>query len=460
MGKRRTWIIAGAALGVVLLGYAAYALFVLPGISADGASGRELETATATRGDILMTVSGSGELVPAAEVELSFRAGGLVEEVLVEVGDGVQQGQLVACLETERLELAVFEAQIDLQQAEMELEALQRGSNEDEVGDAQADLRAAQLELGLAQDAYDRTVNSSLDAAISARQADYNWWHGYYQDQKELYEAGNLSQEEYDWALLAYIAADGALRGAINSAENEELQADNRLRQAQNSVDRAWEQLVAAREAPLAETLEWAELEVDRARLAYDRAVADLAGARLVAPFDGVVTDLSVTAGEQIGSNTRALVLAALSDPLVLFWAEEADLASIAEGQAVEITFEAWPDHVFDGEIVRVYAKLVQVDRTSAVQAWATVESQNEEMSLLSGMTADVEVIVADVRSATPVPVEALHEISAGEYVVYVIGAEGQLQERPVAVGLIGYSNAQIIDGLQPGEIVSVGDVD
>ncbi len=462
MAKRRALIIAGGVLGVALIGYAGFVLLIAPTASTDEASEPALETATVARGDIVMTVSGSGELVPASEVDLSFRAGGIVDEVLVDRGDHVQQGQLLASLQLDRLELALFEAEIDLQVAQMELEELQEGSNQDALADAQAALRDAQVELELAQDSYDRSINSNLDAAISSRQADYDWWQGYYQHQKGLYEAGNLSQEDHDWALLALIAAEGRLRAATNAAENEEIQAESRLSQAQAGVDQAWADLLQAQSEPCEDTLQKAALDLDKAKLAYDEAAADLAAARLAAPFDGVVMDVSITPGEQAGSNAPAITLGALAEPMVLFWVEEADLASMAADQRVSVTFESWPDYVFDGEIVLVYAKLVQVGMTTAVQAWATVvgpEDVGQEVQLLSGMTAEVEVIAAEATDVLLVPLEALHEESPDEYFVYVVGAGGELERRPVVVGMLGYTNAEIVDGVELREVVAVGDI-
>ena len=105
MRKRRTWVI----LVIVLLlaaggGYIAYARYFAP---AEEPQEPTLQTATVRRGDIVLTADGSGELVPAAELELAFRVSGELDEVLVEVSDRVQEGDVLARLETDDLERAV-----------------------------------------------------------------------------------------------------------------------------------------------------------------------------------------------------------------------------------------------------------------------------------------------------------------------------------------------------------------
>jgi HlyD family secretion protein len=67
-----------------------------------------------------------------------------------------------------------------------------------------------------------------------------------------------------------------------------------------------------------------------------------------------------------------------------------------------------------------------------------------------------VSVIGGRAENAVLVPVEALREINPGEYAVFVV-QNGELRLRPVKVGLMDYTSAQITSGLQAGEVVSLG---
>jgi len=464
MRKRKIWLVSA----VVLLlaaggGYVAYTRFFAP---PETAQEPVLQTAAVTLGDIIITVDGSGELVPAAELALAFRTGGVLDEVLVEVGDQVREDDVLARLETDDLEQAVAQAGVEVELAQLDLADAREGPGDAELADASAALRDAQVELALAQDAYENTFESNLDAIADSRKVDSDWWVGYYQGQKTKYEDGHLSQSDHDWAMNAMISAEGRWDAAINQALAEEAQARNRLDQAQNDVYQERENLQLLQSGPTTDTLERATLAVDQALLAREKAAADLEAAQLYAPFDGTVMEVAATVGERAGANTPILTLADLAEPLVRFWVEEMDMSSVVAGNPVRVIFEAWPDDALAGEIVRVDPVLVTVDGTPAVQAWASVDIGAQEVNLIAGMTAEIEVVAAEASGALLVPVEALRETSPGQYAVFVVRPDGapdgttpgELEMRAVTVGLMDFTNAEILAGLELGEVVSLGE--
>jgi macrolide-specific efflux system membrane fusion protein len=133
-------------------------------------------------------------------------------------------------------------------------------------------------------------------------------------------------------------------------------------------------------------------------------------------------------------------------------------MTGVAVGNRVEIEFEGLPDQVFDGEVVRIDPALVTVDNTLAVQAWASVDLSSQDVTLLGDMNADVEVISAESRDVVLAPIQALREIADGQYAVFVVDANGELAMRPVEVGLQDAVNAEIVSGLDAGEMVSLGE--
>jgi multidrug efflux pump subunit AcrA (membrane-fusion protein) len=168
------------------------------------------------------------------------------------------------------------------------------------------------------------------------------------------------------------------------------------------------------------------------------------------------VTSLTAQAGESVG--TEAFVtLADLREPRVLFWVEEADLISVSPGNAVNILFEALPDYDYPGVVISVDPTLVDVDGTPAVQSYASIDLSAHPVALLSGMNAEVEVIAGETRNAVLVPLQALRELSPDQYAVFVVQPNGELEMRIVQVGLRDFVNAEILSGLEPGEIVSTG---
>lgn len=465
MKKRRTWIVLIAIAALLLAGGGGYAAYTRYFVVAEEPPEPVLQTATVMQGDIVITADGSGELVPGTELELAFRASGVLADVLVEVSDQVQAGDVLARLETDDLERAMAEADVELQLAQLDLADVQAGPGEAELADAQAALRDAQVDLAQAQHAYQDALGSDSDAIVNSRKVEFDWWVGYYQAQKAEYETGHLSQADHDWAMAAMIAAEGRWQEAINQAKSEQVQAANRVTQAKNTVYQAQEDLQLLESEPLTDTLTQAILAVDQAVLAYKKAVANLEAVQLYAPFDGTVMDVTATVGEQVGANTSILTLADLKEPLVRFWVEETDMNSVVVGNRVNIIFEALPDDVFTGEIIRVDPLLVTVDNTPAVEAWASLDLGtqavgDQAVGLLSGMTAEVEIIVAETRNAPLAPVAALRELAEDQYAVFVVGPAGELAMRPVKVGLMDPVNAEILDGLEVGDVVSIGETE
>jgi HlyD family secretion protein len=377
---------------------------------------------------------------------------GFVDEVLVEVGDRVQAGDLLARLDTYDLELAVARAKINLREAQIDLAETTEAATEAELADARSALASAQAALTVAQYNYQNAMMSDHDAAARGYQIDVL----YHAQQIQELEANGAGEERLEREWNARREAEAALDQALQDADMEQLSAWNEVDQAQNKVLQAQDALASLESGPEEGTVLQAELKVDRAELALEEAQDELEAAELRAPFDGTVVDVSAIAGQRVGS-AGIITLADLEEPMVQFWVEQSDMTGVAVGNRVEIEFEGLPDLVFDGEVVRIDPALVTVDNTLAVQAWASVDLSSQNVTLLGDMNADVEVISAQAGDVVLAPIQALREISDGQHAVFVVQPDGELVMRPVEVGLQDAVNAEIVSGLEAGEVVSLG---
>jgi RND family efflux transporter MFP subunit len=194
---------------------------------------------------------------------------------------------------------------------------------------------------------------------------------------------------------------------------------------------------------------------VSQAQLSLDSAQRSLEETQLTAPISGTVTAVDAQVGAEVGT-AAIITLADLQAPQIQFWVEESDMASAAVGNAVNITFDALPDYVYPGKILSVDPTVVTVSNTPAIQATASIDLSTHPVQLLSGMNASVEVVAGQALNALLVPVDALREIADGQYAVFVVQPDGQLEMRPVKVGLKDLVNAEILSGLQEGETVTL----
>jgi len=452
--KKAFWI----TLIIVLLllaggGYAYYRTVYLPG---QEMAEPTIVTAQVSQGDLVVSVSGSGTLVPASEIDLGFQSEGYLDQVLVEVGDHVQEDDVLARMETGELEMDVAEAEIDARLAQLDLDDAYEMPTDADLADARASVQNAQSALLVAQYTYSTTLNSDFDSAVRARLIEYQWYVDQSWEADEKQEEGTISQGDYEESWEDRAEAEGRLGEVLQEAEMENLDAWNDVDQAQNNVYQAWENLQILQSGPTTDTIMRAELDADQATLTLEEARSDLEAAELRAPIAGTVVEVTAMGGEYVDTSPF-ITLADLEEPVLQFWVEESEMSGVVAGNRVEIIFEALPDDTFTGEVIRVDPELVTVDGTLAVQAWASVDTASSAATLLGGMNADVEIISAEARDALLVPISSLRELGPDQYAVFVVQPDGELALRPVQVGLQDYVNAEILSGLELGEVVSTG---
>jgi len=452
---RNRRVVIGAVLAVVALlaaagGWYYYSTQYLPAQMANGEE--TIQTATVRRGNLVVVAGGSGTLVPNAEVDLSFSSGGRLEEMFVEVGDQVQAGEVLVRLEASDAQSQVAQAEINVRLAELQLSELTG------TPDA-ADLAAAQYQLASMQEGLEDLLNGPSAQELIIAQADLATAEKQLQQAQSAYDrvswrpdAASSSQAMDLWsATAAYDKAKANYDMAVADASEEQIAA------AQASVAQAQSNLNSLLDGATAEDLEAAQLNVEQARANLASAQAELEETVIMAPFSGTVTAVTASPGEMVG--TSALVtLADLSQPLVEVYLDETDLDLIAVGYEVEVLFDALPDEIFKGYVVRVDPVLVEMEGAPTILALATLEQPEDgsRWPLPGGLNASVEVIAGRAENALLVPVEALRELAPGQYAVMVM-VDGQPEMRQVEVGLIDYAYAEIVSGLEQGDQVSTG---
>ncbi len=134
-----------------------------------------LQTATVRRGEIVISASGAGTVIPAAELTLGFQSGGLLTELTVVVGESVQEGDLLARLDDSQARRAVIAAELSLLQAEEALAAqLDTRQAEQSLALAEANLAIAQFNLDeLLNWAPDESAVAQAESNLEAAEADY-----------------------------------------------------------------------------------------------------------------------------------------------------------------------------------------------------------------------------------------------------------------------------------------------
>jgi RND family efflux transporter MFP subunit len=393
------------------------------------------------RGMVEDTVIAPGQLAGVTERVLSAGVGGTLAELNVRPGDRVTAGQVVAQLERRPYEEALSLAQLKL--AEAEAERARR------IAEAELALQTSKTGVTGAQANY-----PSLTAAeIRVQQA-----------QQALADAQSAYDQAFDpgrdWELNDPFRAD-SLKAEREAAPRQVGVAQDNLAIAQAELagvqSRSWANSQNVTAAQIG--VERSQLELDTLRTEggdpllqwdVDKAQADLAATTIIAPFDGVVSETTVRAGESVGAGQSVLVLADVSRGELVTSVIEEDLPLVQAGQPADVYFDAAPDAVVRGTVDRIVPRRTGTDRPLYP---VYIKLSELPDNLLPGMTADAVIVIDRHEAVLRLPRALVRANNDSKATVEVWNGR-TTERREVTIGLHGDTYVEILSGLAEGERV------
>jgi HlyD family secretion protein len=405
--RRRTLIIGTLAV-LGLGGYLGYSQVYAPSVAPTPTPEPMANSET--------VIWSSGEVVPARWASLSFPIGGQVVELPVAEGTTIAAGTVLARLDAAELKDAVAVAEGGLAAARANLARLKAGARPAQVAQAEAAVRSAQAARDGAQAQLERAqaelarllagarpeeveaaaaTLKKAEAALRQAQAEYDKiaWAG---------EVGETPQAlALESATLDYTVAKSNYEALLRGARPEEVEAARAgvaaaqagLAQAEAGVDSAQAALDLLRAGATPEEIAAAEAAVAQAEASLVSTQTALSRAILVAPFDGTVSEVYVRTGEQVIAGQPVLALGDLATMQVKVTdLRETDVARIAVGQPVDITFDALPNTLLKGRVVYISSK--STSKEGGVNYPTTVEFDQFDPRIRWGMTAYVNITV------------------------------------------------------------------
>lgn len=152
------------------------------------------------------------------------------------------------------------------------------------------------------------------------------------------------------------------------------------------------------------------EANIQQRQSALEQARVELSRTQIRAPIDGVIIARQVDVGQTVAASMQAPTLFQIANDLreirVEASVDEADIGQVKSGQEVSFTVDAYPDRQFGGdvEVVRLAPEMAQ----NVVTYTVTILAKNEDMSLLPGMTANIEIVTGRRDDVLRVPNEAI----------------------------------------------------
>jgi HlyD family secretion protein len=292
--------------------------------------------------------------VDLRQADVPFNASERVTEVLVQEGDRVKPGQVMARLDPTRMQPQVAKAEADVAAEQQVVNRLHAGSRPQEIAQARANVLSAEADSSNARRQYDRLLELSRSSSGRA-----------------------VSQQDLDSAHAALDVANARL--AVN----------------RKALDL---QLAGPRKEEIAQAE--AQLRSDDAQLALLR--RQLADTELRAPIDAVVRSRLVEPGEIASPQKAAFTLAITNPKWIRAYVSEPDLGAVREGLRASVTTDAFPSRPFPGwvgfisPIAEFTPKTVQTEelRSSLVyEIRVFVEDPDDKLRL--GMPATVHLGLA-----------------------------------------------------------------
>ena len=390
--RKRIIIITAIVLGLVLIVGVGFAF------SHGGAKIDPSKLAKVEKGDLAKSVVATGKVEPITKVEVKSKASGIVKKLLVEYGDRVKKGQLLAQLDKVEIEAGVEQSRAALQGAQANLKG------------AQADYERAKVDaespdVPLLKRSYDRATQMAKDGVVSESALD---------------------------------DAERAYKMAVNKQN---------VARAQMTVLQA---KIAQSEAEVAH--DQANLKQLEEQLNYTD---------IVSPIDGIILSRDVEMGDAVSSilvlgssATLVMTIGDTSSVYVKGKVDESDIGRVYLGQPARIKVESFKDKTFNGVVTKISPMGVEKDNVTTFEVRASINNPGGE--LRAEMTANAEIILDEHKGVLQVPEGAIIYDKERKAAVQVPDPKGKDGQRKVAIN-IGISNGaktEVLSGLKEGDQV------
>jgi HlyD family secretion protein len=355
-----------------------------------------VQVATATKQPLDQLVTAEAVLYPLKQANIIPKISAPVARFLVQRGDHVHTGQLLAALEDSDLRASAQESKELFNQAQAAYTNTTNATLPDDTTKAKADVESTRQALDAARKVLD--------------------------NREKLLREGALAQKLVDDARVAEV-------------------------QAQAQFDTAAEHLKSLQNVGRVEQAKSAQAQMQAAQAHYQNAEAQVSYAEIRSPMDGVISDRPLNIGEMAAAGSPVFSVVDISHVIARANVPAQQAAALHVGQPATIS---GPGGEITGKVT-VVSPAVDPS-TTTLQVWVGAPNPGEKLKL--GSTVQVSMNAGVIPDALVVPVAALLASDEGGEKVMIAGSDGLAHEQKVEVGIRSGDNVQILSGLKPGDQV------
>jgi multidrug efflux pump subunit AcrA (membrane-fusion protein) len=343
-------------------------------------------------------------LFPRDQASVTPKIASPVQRFLVQRGDHVKQGQLLAVLESRDLTAGAAESQALLAQTEANLRSTTSAQIPESIVKAQTDVDS------------DKQTEDAAKKLLDNRE--------------KLVQQGALARKLVDDAQVTYAQAHGAL-----------LAAQEHLRALQ-SVGKE-------------EQIKTAASQVEAARSHLQSSQAQVSYSQILSPISGVVADRPLYAGEMATPGAPLVTVMDISRIIARANVPQNQSASVKVGQTATIT-QVDTNQTVEGKVT-VVSPATDPNSTT-IQVWVQAENPGEQLK--PGTSVHVTIMTEVIKATPVVPIAAILPGEEGGTACLVITSDNIAHRRPVKLGVREGDKVQILNGVRPGEeVVIVGGI-
>jgi HlyD family secretion protein len=350
------------------------------------------------QGDLAKSVVATGKIEPITKVEIKSKASGIVKRLLVDAGDSVKAGQVLAELDKE-------EIQASLNQSRASLEATEANLRATEADMERAKVDALGPDIPTLQRAYERAQQMAKDGVVSQSALD---------DAQRAYE-------------LAVNKRDMARANLVVS----------KAKQAQ------------------------AKAQVAQQRANVDQIETQFRNSTIVSPIDGIVLSRDVEVGAAVSSilvlGSSATLVMTLGDTHEVFVkgkVDESDIGKVFLGQPARIKVESFKDKTFEGKVTKISPMGAEKDNVTTFEVRVSITNPGGQLK--AAMTANAEILLEEHKNVLYIPEGSLiydKDKNASVEVPDPKAPEGK-RKTMVKVGISNGSKTELLSGLKKDDKV------
>ncbi|MBD2525498.1 efflux RND transporter periplasmic adaptor subunit [Nostoc sp. FACHB-133] len=413
--------------------------------------------------NVTLRITASGKVVPVQSVNISPKNPGVLSQLYVQQGDRIQQGQILARMDSASIEAQRSQYRANLAQSQAQLAEARAGSRPQEIAQAKARLAQAQAQLAQARAGNRPQEIAQSQSQVDAAQAKVNYTSEQVKRYQYLYKEGAEKKQLLDQA----ISEDKSARASLEEAKKRLslVQSGTRteeIDQRQAAVNEARAALVLLEDGTRSEEIAQRQAAVASAEAQLKGVQVQLEDTIIRAPLSGIVTQkyaepgafvTPTTSASTSASATSSSIVAVARGLEILAQVPEADIGRIKPGQQVEIVADAYPDQVFKGHVRLIAPEAVVEQGVTSFQVRIALDTGTDK--LRSGLNVDLTFLGDRVNNALVLPTVSI-VTEKGQTGVLVPDAKNKPQFREITVGAQIQDQTQILGGVKEGDRVFV----